>query len=76
MNFDKKFISLVKNLFTNQEAHILETGELSKAFRIERGVRQGDPLLPLLYIFAFELLLLNLKNNLQGIKLGYSPSNL
>ena len=76
MNFDKKFISLVKNLFTNQEAHILETGELSKAFRIERGVRQGDPLSPLLYILAFEPLLLNLKNNLQGIKLGHQSFKL
>jgi hypothetical protein len=69
MNFNSKFISLVKNLFTNQEAHILEAGELSKSFRIERGVRQGDPLSPLLYILAFEPLLLNLKKNLQGIKL-------
>jgi exonuclease III len=70
MNFNTSFIAVIKNLFANQEAHILDSGQLSKSFRVERGVRQGDPISPLLYILAFEPLLLGLKNNLQGIKLG------
>jgi hypothetical protein len=69
MNFDTKFINLVHNLFSSQEAHIIETGNISKPFRVERGVRQGDPLSPLLYVLAFEPLIRTLERQLQGIKL-------
>jgi exonuclease III len=70
MNFDSKFINLVHNLFANQEAHIIDAEDISKPFRVERGVRQGDPLSPLLYILAFEPLIRNLEKHIQGIKLG------
>jgi len=70
MNFDHKFISLVHNLFSSQEAHIIDAGDISKPLRVERGVRQGDPLSPLLYILAFEPLIRNLERQLQGIRLG------
>jgi exonuclease III len=69
MNFDPKFINLVHNLFSNQEAHIIESENISRPFRVERGVRQGDPLSPLLYVLAFEPLIRNLEKHLQGIKL-------
>ena len=43
MKFDPKFITLVENLFTDLTAHIYDAGFLSVPFKIERGVRQGDP---------------------------------
>ncbi|CAG8553216.1 2665_t:CDS:2 [Ambispora leptoticha] len=61
---------LVHNLFSNQEAHIIDAGAISKPLRVERGVRQEDPLSPLLYILAFKPLIRNLEEQLQGIKLG------
>ena len=70
MNFDTKFTNLIQNLFSNQKAHIIEAGDISRPFRVERGVRQGDPLSPLLYILAFEPLIRTLENCLHGIKLG------
>ena len=70
MNFDTKFTKLIHNLFAGQEAHIIEAGNISKSLRVERGVRQGDPLSPLLYILAFEPLIRNLNEHLQGICLG------
>ena len=67
MNFNLKFRKLIKNLFNNQEAHIFESGLLSEPFRVERGVRQGDPLSPLLYVLAFEPMLQAIDKNIQGI---------
>ncbi|CAG8563016.1 15558_t:CDS:1, partial [Dentiscutata heterogama] len=52
------------------EALIIGNGEISKPFRVGRGVRQGDPLSPLLYILAFEPLLTQLEKNLGGIPLA------
>src|SRR5689334_3009026 len=67
MNFNLKFRKLIKNLFNNQEAHIFESGLLSELFRVERGVRQEDPLSPLLYVLAFEPMLQAIDKNVQGI---------
>ena len=76
MNFHSTFISLIQNLFSNQEAHIISSGKISAPFRVERGVRQGDPLSPLLYVLAFEPLLQKLDKELSGIKVGSSAFKL
>src|SRR5437868_254533 len=70
MNFNKKFRELVGNLFNRQEAHITDAGHISSSFRVERGVRQGDPLSPLLYVLAFEPLLNLIDREIAGIKIN------
>ena len=70
MNFNEKFGELVENLFNRQEAYITDTEHISNAFRIERGVRQGDPLLLLLYVLAFEPLLNLIDREIASIKVN------
>jgi hypothetical protein len=64
MGFNSKFTSIINNLFLHQQAHIIDSGIISEPFKVERGVRQGDPLSPLLYILAFDPFLQSLKSTI------------
>ncbi len=48
------FIRLVQSLYQRAETSIMINGIMSKAYRIYRGVRQGDPLSCLLFDLAIE----------------------
>ncbi|CAG8577902.1 13466_t:CDS:2 [Ambispora leptoticha] len=55
-----------------QKAHIVDSSFISEAFRVERGVRQGDPLSPLLYVLAINLLIQAINQNIKGISVNSS----
>jgi len=69
MNFDTKFSNAVNALFLSQQAYVTDTGLVSEPFKVERGVRQGDPLSPLLYTLAIEPLLRRLHDSINGINI-------
>ena len=47
----------------NQESCVINGGTTTKYFKLNRGARQGDPISAYLFIFAFEILFLLIKEN-------------
>ena len=61
LGFGPSFISWVRLLYTDIRSAILINGYTSNCFFPSRGVRQGCPLSPLLYVISIEVLAANLR---------------
>uniref|UniRef100_A0A4W5LMU1 Reverse transcriptase domain-containing protein n=1 Tax=Hucho hucho TaxID=62062 RepID=A0A4W5LMU1_9TELE len=71
LGFPHAFVDTVRCLYTGRQSRLLVNGRLSRAFDIKRGVLQGDPLSPLLFVLAMEPLcnLLRSRPDL-GVQIG------
>jgi len=69
-NFPDKYIEWIKCFYKDIKTCIINNGHMSKFFTPERGVRQGCPLSPYLFVIAAEILSLYIKQhpNVRGIK--------
>ena len=61
--FKKDFIGWIKLLLKNEESCILNGGETTNYFKLERGTRQGDPLSAYLFILVLKIALIKIKRN-------------
>lgn len=75
-NLDMKDIRIISNLYFNQVASVRIGGELSDEMEIQRGVRQGCILSPLLFnLYSEEIIQKALKETSIGIKVNGAPIN-
>jgi hypothetical protein len=73
LGFAQQWISVVMGMVKSVSFSVLFNGEKLEGFKPTRGIRQGDPISPYLFLLAAEGLSCLLKHNqslhLEGIKL-------
>ena len=62
----------VETFYKNISSRVINNGICTPYFEVQRGVRQGDPLSPYLFIIAAELLAITMRSrtDIQGLKIG------
>ena len=80
MGFKYSFLRWVGLFYTQVQSAVIVNGHISPFFSLSRGVRQGCPLSPLLYVLVAETLAVNIRCNpripglcLPGVPLVVSP---
>ena len=70
----ERFIQFVRLMYTNSEVQLNVNGNLLEPIRPSRGVKQGDPLSPLLFVLAMEPLCCAIRQRVDlGLQLPGLP---
>ena len=69
--FDDNFVKWIRLLYTDISSSVIVNNFISESFSLERGVRQGCPLSPLLYVICLEPFANKIRNldEIKGLKL-------
>ena len=75
--FGPTFIQWIQALISQTESSINHYGWLSEPFSVQRGIRQGCPLSPLLFVLAVELLAIKIRSEktIKGITIRANSNN-
>ena len=76
--FGESFLWWIKTFYNSISSCVINNGFSTPTFNVKRGVRQGDPLSPSLFIIVLELLALSIHNNdqIKGIAVDGSEIKL
>ena len=68
--FVHSLVRWVETFYSNISSSIINNGSFSANFELSRGVRQGDPLSPYLFLIAIETLAAAIRTStdIKGIK--------
>ena len=76
MGFGDRWRAWIRGCITTTKVSILVNGTPTKEFQMEKGVRQGDPLAPFLFVLAMEGLYVAMKEaQVKGIFKGIRIDN-
>ena len=72
LNLGGNFINWMKTFYNNRVSYVINNGFLSSPISMSRGIFQGCPISPYLFVLAIETLAIAIRVNhdIQGIKIG------
>ena len=72
-SFVKTFIRWVETINNKQESCVINEGNTTQYFNLEKGACQGDPISAYLFIMTLEVLFILIKNNscIERLKIFY-----
>lgn len=73
LDFPPMFINLINQCLTTTQFSVAINGESCRYFKGTRGLRQGDPLPPYLFVLALEVFSQLLRNIYTDGSIGYHP---
>ena len=62
-NFGDKFISWIKVIYSGRQSYVMNNGFLTERIAMERGIFQGCPLSPYLFLFVIEIMALSIRQD-------------